>query len=186
MTDKRQDFNTRYVWGKLVRCTHWLVASAVVFNFFSETGWVHRYVGYFAAILVLLRLLYGLPLFSRWLKPNTTALFYVPKLKDIAHHVSGILSGSGFQGDGHNPLGQLAAYLMWLLILLLAMTGFLAGTDAFFGEDWPVTFHIGVSYALQAVVLIHLFGVMLMSYLQKQNLLISMITGCKSDSEINQ
>ena len=186
MADNSQGSNTRYVWDKLVRSTHWLVASAVIFNFFSETGWVHRYVGYLAALLVLLRLMYGLPIFSRWLKANPTSRFYVPGAQDIAHHIADIFTRSGFKGDGHNPLGQLAAYLMWLLILLLVLTGFVAGTDAFFGEDWPVDAHVAISYTLQAMVLVHFAGVILMSYLQKQNLISAMITGSKSPPEINQ
>jgi len=171
--------NVIYVWDILVRVTHWIVACAVIFNFFSETGWIHRYVGYLAACLVIIRLFYGLPIFVHWTKAGKASHVYFPTVKNILQHVGQIRSGAVIAHIGHNPLGQLAAYLLWALILVLAITGWLAGTDTFLGEDWPVDIHKTVSYMLQVVVLVHLSAVAFMSKLQKQNLVSAMITGRK-------
>jgi len=164
----------------MVRITHWLVAGALIFNFFSETGWVHRYVGYLAASLVLLRLVYGLPIIRSAINAGHPAHLKWPTLGEIFHHLAEIRSGVVTPSDGHNPLGYLAAYLMWLLVLLLAFSGWLAGTDQYWGEDWPVDLHIAISYLLEGMVVIHLAAIVIMSNLQKENLLKAMITGSKT------
>jgi len=172
--------DSRQVWDLLVRITHWLVAGAVIFNFFSDTGWVHRYVGYLAATLVLLRLVYGLPVIRNVINSGHAAHLKWPAPSEIFHHLAEIRSGVVSSPDGHNPLGYLAAYMMWLLVLLLAFSGWLAGTDQYWGEDWPVDLHIVISYVLEAMVVIHLAAIVVMSKLQKESLLKAMLTGNKS------
>ncbi|MGZ8251942.1 MAG: cytochrome b/b6 domain-containing protein [Methylophilaceae bacterium] len=179
MKQSADNSNAIYVWDKWVRATHWIVASAVIFNFFSETGWIHRYVGYFAACLVIIRLFYGLPSLLRWTRAGNASQLYFPTVKDISQHISQLRSGAVTAHVGHNPLGQLAAYLLWALILSLAITGWLAGTDSYWGEDWPVDIHKALSNTLQVFVLGHFTAIALMSKLQKQNLVSAMITGRK-------
>lgn len=78
---------------------------------------------------------------------------------------------------GHNPLGQLAVYVMWLLIMLLGFTGWLSRTDLYWGEDWPVQMHEMLSGLLQVMIVLHLLAVLLMTRLQRKNLIKAMIKG---------
>lgn len=153
-----------------MRLTHWAVAAGVLIDFFNETGYWHRVVGYVCILLVLLRVIYGL-CYSR----TPSSRFFVPMPADIWQHLQEIKTGKIEHHDGHNPLGQLAVFVMWLLIVLLGFTGWLSRIDAFWGEDLPVQIHEILSELLQAMVLLHLFAVLLMSRLQHKNLIKAMI-----------
>lgn len=157
-------------WSLTVRLTHWAVATGVVINFFNDTGYWHRMVGYACILFVLLRLIDGF-----WLSRAPASKFFVPRLTDIKLHVGEIMTGQVTYHDGHNPLGQLAVYVMWLLIMLLGFTGWLSRTDMFWGEDMPVQIHEVLSELLQVMVVLHLFAVVLMSKLQQRNLVKAMI-----------
>jgi len=51
--------------------------------------------------------------------------------------------------------------------------------DAYWGDDWLIDTHEWLAYVLQACVLLHWAGVIVMSRLQGENLLKAMITGRK-------
>lgn len=156
-------------WTGFVRITHWLVAIGVVVNFFNDTGYWHRVLGYSCVIFVLLRILYGLT------SSIQSSKFYLPSFHHLRAHFSELLSGKFQHHAGHNPLGQWAVYIMWTLIMSLAITGWLSRTDAYWGEDWPVDLHIVFSDVLQGFVVLHLLAVIVMSKLQRQNLIKKMI-----------
>lgn len=157
-------------WTLFVRLTHWLVATCVLFNFFNDTGFWHRTVGYACLAFVVLRIIYGL-----MMSKVASSRFHLPRVQHIKQHLRELWSGSVSRSEGHNPLGQYAVYLMWLLIGLLALTGWLSRTDAYWGEDWPVDLHGVISKLLQGLVLIHIAAVLLMSKLEKRNLIIRMV-----------
>jgi len=159
-------------WSLTVRLTHWAVAIGVIANFFNESGYWHRLLGYACIILVLLRLIDGL-----WITRLSASKFFVPKFTDIRSHLYEIRIGQVADHRGHNPLGQLAVYMMWLLIMLLGFTGWLSRTDLYWGEDWPVQIHEILSYLLQVMVVLHLSAVLLMSRLQHKNLIKAIIKG---------
>jgi cytochrome b len=160
------------VWSPIVRFTHWLVAAGVIVNFFNETGEAHRFIGYACVLFVLLRIIVGISVHAQ-----QNARFYLPSFKAIKQHMAEIRSRQFTQHVGHNPLGQCAVYGMWALIFLLALTGWLSRTDAYWGEDWPVDLHELLSNLLQGLVLLHLAAVVLMSRLQRKNLIRQMIIG---------
>lgn len=164
------------VWTVCVRITHWLVAIFVLVNFFNDTGFWHRFIGYFCLALVFARISYGL-----WLSKAASSRFYMPTIANIKLHIHEIRTRIFASHIGHNPLGQLAVYLIWALIILLALTGWLSRTDAYWGEDWPVDLHVMFSNILQCLVILHIAAVVLMSKLQKKNLLKQMVTGKSSD-----
>lgn len=157
-------------WTLFVRLTHWLVAASVLINFFNETGFWHRSIGYVCITVVLLRIVYGV-----FISKAAQSRFYWPGSQSVKTHLKDLLSGNVPHTEGHNPLGQYAVYVMWLLIALLAFTGWLSRTDAYWGEDWPVDLHMTLSTILQGFVLLHILAVILMSKLQKQNLIKRMI-----------
>jgi cytochrome b len=156
-------------WTGFVRLTHWLIAFAVLVNFFNDTGYWHRLIGYVCVLLVGLRVLYGLT------SVVVSSQLHIPSYQKVKSHFLEMLSGQLQPNVGHNPLGQWAIYIMWTLILLLAITGWLSRTDAYWGEDWPVDLHMVLSNLLQAMVVLHLLAIIVMSKLQKQNLIKKMI-----------
>jgi len=157
------------MWPWLVRLTHWWLATIVMINWINDTGDWHRMLGYMGAGVVAIRVVYGM------MSTLPAVQFYWPQPRQLVAHLKSVLHGQPEYHVGHNPLGQLAVYLMWLLVILLAFTGWLSRTDAYWGEDWPVFLHTSLSSLLQALVLIHLAGVMVMSRIQGKNLIRSMI-----------
>lgn len=155
-----------------MRLTHWLVALCVLVNFFNDTGFWHRAIGYGCLMLILIRILYGI-----FISKIPSSKFYIPDIQSLKLHLNELRQQQVSSYIGHNPLGQWAVYLMWLLIALLAVSGWLSRTDALWGEDWPVDLHMALSNLLQGVVVLHLFAVLLMSKLQKHNLVKAMTVG---------
>ena len=160
----------QHTWSFTVKVTHWLVAFGVLFNMFNDTGYTHRSIGYICVALVLIRIVHG------WQKNGLArSRFYFPSWSLVKQHVKSILEGKITQHEGHNPLGMWAVYIMWVLIALLAFTGWLSRTDAFWGEDGPVILHQALSNTLLTIVLIHVAAVFVMSKLEKRNLIKQMI-----------
>lgn len=157
------------MWPWFVRLTHWLVAAIVVVNWCNETGEWHRNLGYAALGMVIARVVYGT------LTSVQAARFYWPGSGQLRLHIRAMLQGRAEYHVGHNPLGQGAVYLMWLLLALLAFTGWLSRTDALWGEDWPVTWHGYLSSCLQGLVLVHVAAVLVMSRIQRVNLIKGML-----------
>ncbi len=169
--------HTAEVWTVFVRISHWLVAFFLVINFFNESGYWHRLIGYFCLVVVIARISYGL-----WLTKVASSKFYIPTIQHIKQHIHEISTRIFAPHNGHNPLGQLAVYFIWMLIILLAFTGWLSRTDAYWGEDWPVDLHLIFSNVLQGFVIFHIVAVVLMSKLQKKNLLTQMVNGQSSST----
>ena len=158
-------------WTWIVRLTHWLVAAGVIVNMLNESGYTHRLIGYVCAGLVLLRLV------NSWFTRAEASKLHLPGIKAVKLHIQALLKHERHDYVGHNPLGQYAVYLMWALILLLALTGWLSRTDEFWGEDWPVDLHEALSYTLQGMVVLHLLAVTVLSKLLGKNLIAAMIRG---------
>lgn len=160
-------------------CTHYtLVHSVFVLgNFFNDTGYSHRLIGYYCLILVLLRVVYGI-----WLSKVPSSRFYMPTIENIKLHIHEIRANQFAPHAGHNPLGQLAVNLIWILIILLAFTGWLSRTDTYWGEDWPIDLHGIFSNLLLGLLILHITAIIIMSKLQKKNLVKPMITAKSSDT----
>lgn len=170
----RDEAGTVLVWSGFVRLSHWLVAAIVLFNLFNDTGPVHRYAGYVAATVVLLRVIFGL---SR--ARDDVAHLGLPSWGALRQHLHELKQHQVQRTLGHNPVGMLMAWLLWTLVLALGLTGWMSQLDAYWGEDWLIDTHEYLAWALQACVLGHWAGVLVMSLLQKENLAKAMVTGRK-------
>lgn len=166
------------VWSMAVRLSHWLLAALVLFNLFNDTGPTHRYAGYVAALAVLLRLAYGL---SR--PRGDVAHVGLPAPAVLKQHLLELKAGHAHRSLGHNPAGMLMAWFLWLLVLALGISGWMTQLDAYWGEDWLIDTHEAIAWVLQACILIHWAGVLIMSRVQKENLLLAMITGRKKPQQ---
>jgi cytochrome b len=68
-------------------------------------------------------------------------------------------------------------WLLWILVLLLGVTGWMSRLDAFWGDDFVHDAHALLADMMLIAVILHLAGVATMSWLWRENLPASMITG---------
>lgn len=160
-----------------MRISHWVVAACVFVNILElfETGeTLHRYIGYTAATVVLLRLLWGF-VGSRHARFSD----FWPTPSRLQSHWQNLRQRQADTHPGHNPLGALMMLAMWTVILGLALSGYLMGTDRFFGEEWLEELHETMANGLILLVCAHVVAVVLMSLYTRVNLARAMITGRK-------
>ena len=164
------------VWDLVVRLTHWAVAALVLYDYWQDSGdrW-HRNLGYAAAALVLLRLLWA----GVGPRPARFADWW-PTPARLKAHCAGLLSGRPERSLGHNPLGASMMLALWSLILGLAVTGWMSRLDAYWGDDAIKDVHAWMAHALIALVGIHVLAVLVMSRVHGENLAAAMITGRKA------
>lgn len=166
--------NSPVVWGRFIRAIHWIVAGGVLFNQFvlEEGDPPHRWLGYLIAALVFGRVFWGLAArnqvsFRFWpLRPSDLKTFLKSHFFRIDHTY-----------PAHNPLASYVYLAVWTLILALALTGWMMGLDAFWGDEWLEDLHGTLADGLMALVLLHLIGIGVDSYLFKRKTWLLMITG---------
>jgi len=164
------------VWDPLVRLLHWTLVVCVLSNLLNESGeTVHRWLGYTACAVVLVRIVWGFvgtahARFADWF-PTPSRLF--PYLKAL-------LRNQAPRHIGHNPAGAVMMLALMALVLSLGATGYLMTTDAFFGEDWLEELHEGLANTLIAAVVVHIGAALLDSWKHRENLVASMLHGRKA------
>jgi cytochrome b len=160
------------VWDAVVRLLHWLLAGLVFYCWIQDDGGqVHRAVGYVAAGAVVARLLWA-----------ATLAGGVGRLESLKPSVSSTLSFLRARAPrciGHDPLGLWMVWLLWSLVLLLALTGWMSRLDAFWGDERLQNIHAWLADGLLAAVALHLLGVGAMSWRWSENLPGAMLTGRK-------
>jgi len=163
------------VWDLVVRLTHWSVAAIVIWDLIEDSGGqLHRMLGYVAAGLVLVRLLWGVvgsehARFRAW----------VPRPASVLAYGKALLQRRAPRFLSHTPLGAVMMLLMWALILALAVTGWMSRLDALWGEDWPISIHAALADTLMALIAVHVLAAVVFSVAGKENLVLSMVTGRK-------
>ena len=160
------------VWDLPVRLFHWfLVATILVAFLSSEEGsalapW-HVPAGWFAAVLIAFRFVWGLvggehARFANFLKPG-----------EIAHHLRGLSVGKPERSVGHNALGGLA-----IIALLGTVVGIIYTGATMQGEDGE-GLHETLANILLGLIALHVVAVIAMSLLTRDNLIRAFITGNK-------
>ena len=159
------------VWDWPLRLFHWLLVVAIAVAFLSSeedsvlNQW-HVLSGWVVAVFIVFRLAWGFiggehSRFSDFIRPSR-----------IAHHISGLVRGQSEPSLGHNPLGAVA------VVILLALTAVTVWSGAFGGEA-AEELHEVIAWVLLAMVGLHVLAVLLMSMLERENLVRAMITGDK-------
>jgi cytochrome b len=158
-------------WDAIVRLLHWTLAALVVFDFVSDDGgYVHRLMGYAAAVVVLLRLTWSAVARGHSLKPS---------IAETRRYLGQLTAGKPPRSAGHDPLGLWMVWLLWSLVLLLGLTGWMSRLDAFWGDDVVHEAHALLANLLLLAVLVHVLAVCVMSMIWKENLPAAMVTGTK-------
>lgn len=164
------------VWDLFVRLFHWSLVTAVVLNqFVLESGeTAHEWVGYAASALVLARVVWGF-VGSK----HARFVNFFPTPGRLLRHFSALRTGKHPQYLGHNPLGALMMLTLMLLVLALGVTGWMQTTDAYFGEEWLMELHEWLANGLLLAGGLHGLAAIVMSRLERVNLVLAMVTGYK-------
>ena len=158
-------------WDAAVRLLHWSLAALVLLDFFiDDGGWLHRTLGYAAAGVVVARLL--------WSAVGSGAARLATLKPSLRDTLSYLRRGTPRMA-GHDPLGVWMVWLLWSLVLLLGITGWMSRLDAFWGDDGIRAVHAWLAQALLIAVAVHLSGIVAMSWRWRENLVGAMLTGRK-------
>lgn len=161
------------MWDAVVRLSHWALAITCVFNFIRDDGdHLHRVVGYVAAGIVVVRLLWALAQ-----RGHAGIAALRPSITATLEYSLQAIRGRAPRHVGHDPLGLWMVWLLWLLVLLLAVSGWMTRLDQFWGDERVQAVHAWLANALAVSVLVHVAGVAAMSWHWRENLAKSMITG---------
>ena len=184
------------VWDPFVRIFHWLLATVVLVDWFmDEPLWIHTWLGYLAAGLVILRIVWG------FIGPeNAQFINFVRGPRLVLEYLAGLVRFSSRRYLGHSPAG--GAMIVALLVMTSAtiVTGManlaedrgegpLAGVISKVerpiipGQRRPRLLmkqvHETVANITLVLVVLHVLGVALGSFAHRENLVRAMITGRK-------
>lgn len=164
------------VWDRFVRFFHWSLVSCVLINYFAidDGETVHQWLGYFASALVVARIVWGF-IGSK----HARFADFFPTPSRLRHHLQAMRSGKADPHPGHNPLGALMMLTLIALVLTLGVTGYLQGTDMFWGEEWLQELHEVLASTLIGLAVLHALAAIVMGRIERTNLVLAMITGVK-------
>lgn len=189
--------NTVKVWDPFVRIFHWTLVLSFFIAYITEEDFlvIHSFAGYTVLALLLLRIVWGLigtrhARFSDFTySPQTIKAF----IKDTLY-----LRAKRYLG--HNPAGGAMILLMIISLLITTVTGLAiygieeqAGPlaswytqkDSLWGDVFEETHEFFANFTL-LLVFIHVAGVIIESFIHKENLVKSMVDGKKrSDTHSN-
>lgn len=167
---------TVYVWDRFVRVFHWSLAGCVLLDYFVVDGGdaLHRWLGYMACVLVLTRVVWG------FIGSDYTRFAdFFPTPARITQHLRHLIDGDQASYAGHNPLGAMMMLALLVLVLAVGVTGFMQGLDAYWGEEWLQELHDTLASILIGFAALHAFSAIVMSRIERTNLIKAMITGVK-------
>jgi cytochrome b len=165
------------VWDAPVRVFHWLLVATFAGAWLTAESerWqlAHVTLGYTMAGLVAFRLVWGL-VGTR----HARFAAFVRGPRAVAGYLRSLVRGRPEHHVGHNPAGALAIVALLLLAAGVAFTGWAAYTDA--AGHWMGELHEGIASAMLALAGVHVAAVLASSWLHRENLVASMITGRKA------
>lgn len=168
------------IWDPFVRLFHWslVVTIATAWLTGDEIKVLHEPLGYIAAALISLRILWGFAgsHYARFTQ-------FVPSPQRFAGYLRDILSRQEKRYLGHNPAGAVMILALIATIAGTALTGWLQTTDAYFGDEAMEDLHEFLANGLLVLVALHVGGVIVASLRHGENLVRSMMTGLKRPAE---
>jgi len=177
------------IWDVPTRLFHWLlvVSFAIAWLTSGSDQWlsVHSFFGYLMLGLIAFRLVWGVVggHYARF-----ASFAFGPRAGYV--YLRSVLARDANRYIGHNPAGSQAIFLLLGLGIIVAITGVFvqggeeqqlvaAGVTGVAGGMIVKQFHEWAAYAMLAVVAGHLAGVAIDSWMSKENLPLSMVTGFK-------
>lgn len=174
-------------WDLVVRGCHWAMVVLVVLMFATgQFGWLdidwHAYFGYALLAVLALRLLWGFigPPSARF----GSSVFGPSALLDYLRHFRQRKAGSYV---AHNPLGALAVFALWGVLLVQAVTGLFSSDDIMFEgpllqylpawESFATGLHHQLKNVLMLLVALHLLAIATYWFAKRENLVGPMVHG---------
>jgi cytochrome b len=167
--------NSVRVWDRFVRSFHWaLVTAFAVAWFFTDPRWLHKGAGYATLALVAARVVWGF-------KGSAAARFanFVPSPRRLWRYLAAVLRGREPRHLGHNPAGAVMILFLMAAVAGIGVTGFLMGTDAYWGNETVENLHLWLVDGTLAAVAVHVAANLYGSWHHGENLIQSMVTGDK-------
>lgn len=166
------------VWPWWVRLCHWTLVLGFIANYFllDPGSDLHNWLGYLVAALVALRVMRGL--FS---SPGYASLDHCDLgRRAFRQHLGALKARQLPKNEGHYPLGWVMVIIIWCLVGMLTITGFLMEEiDYFFGSTLLDNLHLWSADALLVAALVHILAVLLVGYWGRVALIRPMITGSR-------
>lgn len=168
------------VWDPVVRLFHWSLVASFATAWFSANRVedLHIWAGYAAGGLIALRLVWGV-IGSRHARFSS----FVRGPGQVLAYLRAILAGAEARHVGHNPAGGAMVLALMAGVAGLALTGWMQGTDTYYGVDWVSNLHGLIADGVVVLIVLHLGGVALASMRHRENLVRAMITGQKRAPE---
>ncbi len=164
------------IWDAPIRVFHWLMALCFAGAYATSEGesWrlVHVTLGYSMAGLVAFRIVWGL-IGTRYARFSS----FVKGPQAVMRYLRSLPSSKPEHHTGHNPAGALAIVGMLALAMALATTGWMTYNDL--AGDWAEDLHEAVADGMLALVCLHIAAVVVSSWLHRENLPRSMVSGYK-------
>lgn len=170
------------VWDLPTRIFHWSLAASFMVAFATSESEklrdIHVVAGYSLAGLIAFRLLWGFV-------GSTHARFtdFLPTPAKLFAYLKSLLAGRPQHYVGHNPAGAVAIFLLLACGLTAAASGYATYNEI--GGHFMEELHEATANGMMALVIIHLAGVLVSSWLHHENLVKAMITGRKQTHHEN-
>ncbi len=164
------------VWDAPVRVFHWLMVASFAGAWLTAESehWrlVHVTLGYTMAGLVAFRILWGL-IGTR----HARFASFVRGPAAVANYIRSIVRGRPEHYTGHNPAGAIAIIALLGLTVAITASGWATYNDT--GGKWLEELHEAGANIMLAVVIVHIGGAIVSSWLHRENLIGAMISGRK-------
>jgi cytochrome b len=187
-SDPKTEPAQAYVWDSFVRLFHWtLVAAFTIAYLLTEENvlQVHVWAGYLVGVLVVARIVWG---FAGPEHARFADFLYSPAA--TLRYVRDLVLFRAERHLGHSPGGGAMVLLLLVMLAATVVTGFvvyggeqqagpLAGMfTREFGESFEEVHELIANITL-ALILAHIAAVVLASFVFRENLVRSMVTGYK-------
>jgi cytochrome b len=173
------------VWDLPTRLFHWSLLALVVLCWFTgeeeNLADVHRIAGEAIAGLLVFRVIWG---FVGGERARFSDFAAGPAA--VIAHVRDLLSPSPKRHIGHNPLGGVAVFLLLAVTSTVVVSGLFSGEESVAGPFAGVfglelsDVHETAFRVLQALVAVHILGVVVETWKARDALVPAMITGTKT------
>jgi len=172
------------VWDIPTRIGHWFLVAAFIFSFITgdseERRLFHVATGYAVAGILVFRIFWGVAgtRYARF-----ASFLFSPR--EVVVYLGGLLKNKPGHWLGHNPAGSYAIFALIVLGFATVASGF--ADYAEIGGEWMQEVHDVLSYTMLGMVIFHVLGVIVSSWMHHENLIRSMFNGYKqgeSEDEI--
>lgn len=189
--------NTVKVWDPFVRIFHWVLVLSFFIAYITEEDFltIHSFAGYTVLTLLVLRIVWGI-IGTRHARFSD----FTYSLQAIKDFIKDTVYLRAKRYLGHNPAGGAMILLMIVSLLITTLTGvavygleeqagplasWFTQKESFWGEFFEEVHEFFANFTL-LLVFVHVAGVIVESFIHKENLVKSMIDGEKrSDTHSN-